>query len=101
MATMKRCLAQLSLSGSWGTEHLWPDLEVDLDRELAPGFTVADAVRGREDCFEDVYITAASDAPVPAGFKTTLVDPGTDFSKAVLTPIDSPASSAASEPHQE
>lgn len=54
MTLMKRCLAQLSLSGSWGTEHLWPGLEVNFARELAPGFTVADAIAGREDCFEDV-----------------------------------------------
>lgn len=57
MPTMKRCLAQISLSGSWGTEHLWPGLEVNVDRELAPGFTVADAVAGREECFEDVVAT--------------------------------------------
>ncbi len=50
----KRCLAQLSLAGSWGTVHLWPGLEVDVDRELEPGFTVADAVVGREDCFEPI-----------------------------------------------
>jgi hypothetical protein len=57
MATMKRCRAQLSLSGSWGTEHLWDGLEVDVDRELAPGFTVGHAIAGRDDCFEDVTLT--------------------------------------------
>lgn len=62
MATKKRCLASLSLSGSWGTEYLWPDLEVDLDRELAPGFTVGDAVRGREDCFADLEPVAHTPA---------------------------------------
>jgi hypothetical protein len=76
MATMKRCLAQLSLSGSWGTQYLWPDLEVDLERELAPGFTVADAVRGREDCFEDV-----ASEPVP-----TMLQPG----ERVVTAADAP-----------
>lgn len=54
MATWMRCRAQLTLSGSWGSEHLWPGLEVNFARELAPGFTVADAVAGREDCFEPV-----------------------------------------------
>lgn len=78
MAIMKRCRAQLSLSGPWGSVHLWPGLDVDLSRELLPavaatpakgkpgtdghiparpavsGFTVADAIAGREDCFEDV-----------------------------------------------
>jgi len=59
MPTMKRCLAQLTLSGRWGTEHFWPGLEVNFARELAPGFTVADAVAGREDCFEDAHVNAA------------------------------------------
>ena len=54
MPLMKRCRAQMSLAGPWGTEHLWPGLEVNIDRELMPGFTVAEAVRGREDCFEDL-----------------------------------------------
>ncbi len=54
MATRTRCRAQLSLAGSWGTVLLWPGLVVDLDRELEPGFTVAEAVRGREDDFEPV-----------------------------------------------
>lgn len=69
----KRCLAQLTLSGRWGTEHLWPGLEVNFARELAPGFTVADAVAGREDCFEDVAMSA-EDADV-------------DLSAATITPI--------------
>lgn len=79
MATKKRCLASLSLSGSWGTEYLWPGLEVDLDRELAPGFTVGDAVRGREDCFEDV--AAVTDAPVlpaPITVDHAPADPASD-----------------------
>lgn len=63
MATMKRCRAQLTLSGSWGTEHLWPGLEVNVDRELAPGFTVGDAIAGRDDCLEDLGAAPASDAP--------------------------------------
>lgn len=54
MATMKRCRAQLSLSGPWGTEHLWDGLEVNVDRELAPGFTIGHAIAGRNECFEDV-----------------------------------------------
>lgn len=76
MATKKRCLASLSLSGSWGTEYLWPDLEVDLDRELAPGFTVGDAVRGREDCFEDV--AAVTDAEPPTTVDHAPADPASD-----------------------
>lgn len=67
MPTMKRCLAQLSLTGSWGTEHLWPGLEVNMDRELAPGFTVAHAIEGREDCFEDVTVVSRdARGPAPA-----------------------------------
>jgi len=58
MSKMRRCLAQLSLAGSWGTENLWPGLEVDLNRELAPGVTVGDAVQGREDCFEPIHAPA-------------------------------------------
>jgi len=57
---MKRCLAQLSIvlpdrpGNPMVVERLWPGLEVDMERELAPGFTVADAVAGKEDCFEDI-----------------------------------------------
>lgn len=36
------------------TEHVWPGLVVSLDRELAPGYTIADAIAGREGCFEAV-----------------------------------------------
>lgn len=78
MPNMKRCVAQVSLSGPWGVEHLQPGMEVDFARVLAPAresvaakgtegtdgyrpaiagkpaFTVADAVAGREDWFEDV-----------------------------------------------
>lgn len=64
MATMKRCRVAMDLHGSWGLERLWPGLEVNLERELAPGFTVADAVAGREDCFEDVSSTDAAPADV-------------------------------------
>ena len=63
MVIMKRCLAQLTLSGPWGTEVFWPGLEVNIARELAPGYTVGDAVAGREACFEDVV---ASPAPAQA-----------------------------------
>lgn len=63
---MKRCRAQLSIRGSWGTEKLWPGLEVDMDRELEPGFTVADAVRGREDAFEPIADDIDIEPAVPA-----------------------------------
>jgi hypothetical protein len=78
MPTMKRCRAQFSLSGPWGTVYLWEGLDVDLERVLTPAaaavpakgqpgtdgyvparpavaqFTIADAIAGREDCFEDM-----------------------------------------------
>lgn len=73
MATMKRCLVPMTLSGRWGSEHLWPGLEVNVERELAPGFTVAAAIAGREDCFEDV--TAAPDEPVAEPTNDTAVRP--------------------------
>jgi hypothetical protein len=63
MATMKRCLAQLTLTGVWGSEHLFPGLEINFDRELAPGVTVRSVIAGRENCFEDVI------APDPAPAK--------------------------------
>ena len=75
---MKRCRAQLSITGAWGAEHLQPGMPVDLGRELAPGFTVADAVAGREDCFDDGPITDEAD---PAAAADT--DPNHD---AALTP---------------
>lgn len=85
MPTMKRCRAHLSLSGPWGTLYLWDGLDVDLGRVLTPAvtatpakgkpgtdghipprpavpqFTVADAIAGRDDCFEDVPPPAAAD----------------------------------------
>jgi hypothetical protein len=109
MATMKRCLAQLSLSGSWGSEHFWPGLDVDLDRELAPAvrataakgregtegyvppragvpaFTVADAVVGRENCFEDVEPPAPADGAAPKEVVTTVVAPEVDLSGGRIT----------------
>lgn len=63
---MKRCLVPMTLSGSWGQEHVWPGLEVNFDRELKPGFTVADAVAGREDCFEDVDALKTTDVKARA-----------------------------------
>lgn len=54
MARIRRCRAQLNIRGPWGEENLQPGMQVDLDRELAPGFTIADAVRGRENEFEDI-----------------------------------------------
>lgn len=88
LSNMKRCLAQLSLAGPWGTEHFWQGLEVNFARELAPGFTVADAVAGREDCFEDVDapITMALDGPAPDGFTHVDVPADTNFSAATITP---------------
>jgi hypothetical protein len=90
MPTMKRCLAQLSTSGRWGTEHFFAGLEVDFDRVLAPevkavdavgvegsdgyvparpavpAFTVRDSVAGREECFEDVAPAEAAATDVRA-----------------------------------
>jgi hypothetical protein len=87
MATMKRCLVPMTLSGRWGSEHLWPGLEVNVERELAPGFTVADAVVGREECFEDVSITMDG-GPTPAGFSHVDVGDDVDLSHATMRPIE-------------
>ena len=62
MATMKRCRVPMTLSGRWGSEHLWPGLDVNMERELAPGFTVAAAVAGREECFADVPADVVEEA---------------------------------------
>jgi uncharacterized protein YbdZ (MbtH family) len=91
MATMKRCRAQLSLSGPWGSEHLWDGLEVDVDRELAPGFTVGHAIAGRDDCFDDVTIDAG-DAPdgvdrVPVDTSWTTMRPISAGQTAAATPL--------------
>jgi hypothetical protein len=91
MATIKRCIAQLSLSGSWGSVHLQPGMDVDLDRELAPAraevlekgqpgtdgyvaprpgapaFTLRDGIAGREDCFVDVPKDSAATRKPKAG----------------------------------
>ncbi len=59
---MMRCNAEIAIHvvGTDRREELWPGVEVDADRELAPGFTVADAIRGREDCFVAVEPPAAA-----------------------------------------
>lgn len=51
-----RCKAELTIRivGTEHVEELWPGLEVDIDRELKPGLTIAHAISGREDCFEPV-----------------------------------------------
>lgn len=53
---MMRCKSELriSLTGSPIALDLWPGVEVDFDRELAPEHTIAQLVHGREDCFEPV-----------------------------------------------
>lgn len=53
---MMRCKAELriAVTGSNASLDLWPGVEVDVDRELAPGLTIAAAVMGRDSCFEDV-----------------------------------------------
>lgn len=110
MATMKRCLAQLSLSGRWGSEHFWPGLDVDLDRVLAPAIEatravglegqpdyvaprpalaavrVRDAIAGREDCFVDVFVSVDAGA-APAGFRHVDVPDGTDFTHTTIRAI--------------
>jgi hypothetical protein len=55
---MMRCKApiQIHLTGTTTRVEFVPPMDVDLDRELAPGFTVADAIEGREDCFEPVPV---------------------------------------------
>lgn len=98
MPTMKRCLGQLSVTVNGRTEHLWPGLEVNVDRELAPGYTLGHAVAGREDLFEDVEPMASADGgPAPAGFVTPLLDPDIDLSAATIHAIEHPAAAAAKE----
>lgn len=52
--TWATCLASLSIriTGTDRVEHLWPGLVVNLDRELAPGFTIGQALAGRADVIE-------------------------------------------------
>jgi hypothetical protein len=54
MANWKRCRVAMTITarGLDRAEHLWPGLVVNLERELTPGFTVGDAVAGRESDFE-------------------------------------------------
>lgn len=70
-----RCLVALSVrvTGRDQVEHFWPGLVVNLDREIAPGFSVGDALQGRIDCVEacgdpslavDVEVETAPAAPV-------------------------------------
>lgn len=56
MPTMKRCLAAVNVyvRATQTAVELQAGMDVDLDRELAPGFTLGDAVAGREDCFEPI-----------------------------------------------
>lgn len=57
MARMMRCLAVMEMVRRDGTgEKLQAGMEVDFDRVFDPanGCTVAQAVEGREECFEPV-----------------------------------------------
>jgi hypothetical protein len=61
---MMRCKADLEIhvTGTGVREVLWPGLEVNFERELVPGHTIADAIAGREDCFEPIDTSAAAAA---------------------------------------
>lgn len=69
---MMRCIAGLSVTivGTDVTEHFWPGLEVNFDRELKPAtehkpaYTLAEAVAGRENCFEEAGAGDESPAPI-------------------------------------
>lgn len=64
-----RCLAELTISTRFERLDLWPGVEVDFDRELDVNHTIADAVAGRETCFEPVEVPAV-------GSVTDAVDDG-------------------------
>lgn len=100
MATMKRCLAQLSIRAGGQEEHLWPGLEVNFERELAPGYTVAHAIVGRESCFEDVYVTGTLEQGVAhAPLSSVLIDPADPaLERATIQPL--PAAAAPLEEHE-
>lgn len=65
MPMWMRCKAVMTLNtrGVDRAEYLWPGLVINLERELAPGFTVGDAIAGRESEFEPVDDPAAEDDP--------------------------------------
>ena len=83
MPRFKRCRAYLVITlrgGRW--EELLPGTDVDLDRELAPGYTVGDAVAGREECFEEV--PAAAPEPKASGRSKGAVVASTESEKESL-----------------
>jgi hypothetical protein len=61
---MLRCKApvRIHVTATAAIVEFDPPMEIDVDRELSPGFTVADALRGRDDCFEPVPVDAATPA---------------------------------------
>jgi hypothetical protein len=65
----RRCLAALSVrvTGSGEVEYLWPGKIVNLDRLLAPGFTLGQAFGEQHaGCFEVVSGPEADEAPAAA-----------------------------------
>lgn len=96
---MKRCRAQLTVRvPGRPDEHLWPGLEVNFARELAPGYTLAQAVAGRESCFEDVYKSATQEPGVEtAPIAHVEIDPDDPrLDRATIRPVtDAPS------PHEE
>ena len=55
MARIRAALRRTGFATDTTPKHIsLPGLEVDFDRELRPGFTVADAIQGREAAFEPV-----------------------------------------------
>lgn len=66
---MMRCKAEIDVRTNDGSVllSLGPGMEVDFDREVKPGFTVANAVAGKEaEWFEPVDAEPVDIAPVEA-----------------------------------
>lgn len=64
---MMRCLAVLSIAvPGKATEHYWPGLEVNFDREIKPGYTVADAVKGKAESYFTPAVAIEHESADPA-----------------------------------
>lgn len=74
MPRMMRCNAELTIQvpGTTVRLELWPGLDVDVDRVLAPerdgrpAVTIALAIQGREDCFSEIPLTDRAGEAGPA-----------------------------------
>ena len=61
-----RCLGELAIRGDDFGRRLGPGALIDFDEQLAPGYRVAEALKGRETCFEPVEPSAPSFEGLPA-----------------------------------